>query len=74
LRNGQIAGAGLDVYDVEPLPADHALRGLGNVVLTGHTGYVIREMFELAYGQALENILAWQGGSALRLLNGTAHS
>jgi phosphoglycerate dehydrogenase-like enzyme len=73
LRNGQIAGAGLDVYDVEPLPADHALRGLGNVVLTGHTGYVIREMFELAYGQALENILAWQGGSALRLLNGTAH-
>lgn len=69
LRAGQIAGAGIDVYDVEPLPADHPLRSLKNVVLTGHTGYVIREMFEIAYGQALEDILAWQSGTPQRLLN-----
>ena len=69
LRGGQIAGAALDVYDVEPLPSDHPLRGLKNVVLTGHTGYVIQEMFEIAYGQALEDILAWQDGTPQRLLN-----
>ena len=69
LRGGQIAGAALDVYDVEPLPSDHPLRSLKNVVLTGHTGYVIQEMFEIAYGQALEDILAWQDGTPQRLLN-----
>ncbi len=69
LRSGRIAGAGLDVFDVEPLPADHPLRGLENTVLTGHTGYVIREMYELTYGQAVENILAWKAGAPLRLLN-----
>lgn len=65
----RIAGAGIDVYDVEPLPVKHALRTLNNVVLTGHTGYVIEEMFELAYGQAVDDILAWQEGAPLRLLN-----
>lgn len=65
-----IAGAALDVYDMEPLPADHALRQLDNIVLTGHTGYVIEEMYQLAYGQAVDNILAWQGGAPERLLNG----
>lgn len=69
LQNQAIAGAGLDVYDVEPLPSDHPLRQLDNVVLTGHTGYVIQEMFDLVYGKALENILAWQGGTPMRLLN-----
>lgn len=69
LCNRDIAGAGLDVYDVEPLPSDHPLRSLDNVVLTGHTGYVIQEMFEIAYGQAVENIIAWQASAPLRLLN-----
>ena len=69
LRGGRIAGAALDVYDIEPLPSDHPLRSLKNVVLTGHTGYVIKEMFEIAYGQALEDILAWQDGTPQRLLN-----
>lgn len=69
LKDRKIGGAALDVFDVEPLPADHPLRGLDNVVLTGHTGYVIQEMFERAYGQALENIQAWQGGNPMRLLN-----
>jgi len=69
LRAREIAGAGLDVYNVGPLPSDHPLRQLDNVVLTGHTGYVIREMFDLAYGQAVENIIAWQQGAPSRLLN-----
>lgn len=69
LRNRAIGGAGLDVYDVEPLPQEHPYRKLDNVVLTGHTGYVIEEMFELAYGQALENVIAWRAGTDLRVLN-----
>ena len=63
LRSKRIAGAGLDVYDIEPLPADHPLRRLDNAVLTGHTGYVVQEMYPLAYGQAVENIRAWQAGT-----------
>lgn len=69
LESKAIAGAGLDVFNIEPLPAEHRLRRLDNVVLTGHTGYVIREMYELAYGQALEDILAWMDGTPMRLLN-----
>lgn len=69
LRNGRIAGAALDVYEVEPLPPDHPLRRLDNVVLTGHTGYVIQEMYPLAYGQALEDIRAWLAGTPIRVLS-----
>lgn len=69
LKTGRIAGAGLDVFDIEPLPSDHKLRGLDNVVLTGHTGYVIREMYDLAYGQALENIEGWRINAPVRVLN-----
>ncbi|HBC06897.1 MAG TPA: hydroxyacid dehydrogenase, partial [Rhodospirillaceae bacterium] len=47
LKANKIKGAGIDVYDVEPLPTDHALRKLDNAVLTGHTGYVIRENYEV---------------------------
>ena len=56
LKSGQIAGAGLDVYDVEPLPEDHPLRGLGNAVFTGHTGFVIKQVYQLVYRQAVENV------------------
>lgn len=69
LQKQAIAGAGIDVYDVEPLPRDHPLRKLDNAVLTGHTGYVIRETYELAYGEAVENIRAWLDGKPIRLLN-----
>ena len=69
LKSGTIAGAGLDVYDVEPLPRDHPLRGLENAVLTGHTGFVIREFYELVYGEAVENVSAWLKGAPARLLN-----
>ena len=70
LQNNQIAGAGIDVYDLEPLPADHVIRSLDNVVLTGHTGFVVKELHELAYGQAVENIQSWLSGSPERVLNG----
>ncbi len=69
LRDNRIAGAGIDVYDTEPLPADHPLRGLDNAVLTGHTGYVIHELYEVVYGEALENVVAWLDGAPVRLLN-----
>jgi phosphoglycerate dehydrogenase-like enzyme len=69
LRTRRIAGAGLDVYDTEPLPADHPLRALDNAVLTGHTGYVVQEMYPLAYGQAVENVRAWQAGAPIRVLS-----
>jgi len=70
LQNRRIAGAGLDVFDVEPLPADHPFRALDNAVLTGHTGYVIAELYEKVYGQAVENITSWRAGQPTRLLNG----
>ena len=70
LESRAIAGAGIDVYDVEPLPRDHPLRGLDNTVLTGHTAYVMRETYTLAYGEAVEDILAWLKGEPLRVLNG----
>ncbi len=70
LKGGTIAGAGIDVYDVEPLPQDHAFRGLDNAVLTGHTGYVVKELYAVAYGEALENIRAWMKGKPIRVLNG----
>lgn len=69
LEKRAIAGAGIDVYDVEPLPRDHPLRKLDNAILTGHTAYVIRETYELAYGEAVENIRAWLEGKPIRLLN-----
>ncbi|MEE9595745.1 MAG: D-2-hydroxyacid dehydrogenase family protein [Acidiferrobacterales bacterium] len=69
LQKRAIAGAGIDVYDVEPLPRDHPLRKLDNAILTGHTAYVVRETYELVYGEAVENIRAWLEGKPIRLLN-----
>jgi phosphoglycerate dehydrogenase-like enzyme len=56
LRTRRIAGAALDVYDVEPLPADHPLRSLDNVVLSPHMGYVTAEAYRLFFGQAVDAI------------------
>ena len=69
LRRKRIAGAGLDVYDREPLPANHPLRSLDNTVLMAHNGYVVEEMFPLAYGQAVEDVEAWLRGAPIRILN-----
>ena len=70
LGDGTIAGAGIDVYDVEPLPPDHPLRSLDNAILTGHTGYVVKELYAVAYGEAVEDIQAWMKGEPIRVLNG----
>jgi len=70
LKDGRIAGAGLDVYDREPLPDDHPLRSLANVVATPHLGYVTEEAYRFFYGQSVENIIAWLDGKPVRVLGG----
>jgi phosphoglycerate dehydrogenase-like enzyme len=66
LRSKRIAGAGLDVYDVEPLPVDHPLRKLDNVVLSPHLGYVTQENFRGSYGGVVEDIRAFLDGKPIR--------
>jgi phosphoglycerate dehydrogenase-like enzyme len=68
LRAGTIAGAGLDVFDTEPLPAEHPLRTAPNTVLTPHLGYVTSGNYELYYGDAFENVAAHLRGDPLRRL------
>jgi phosphoglycerate dehydrogenase-like enzyme len=68
LRQGTIAGAGLDVYDEEPLPLDHPLRNLPNTAITPHLGYVTEEGYQIFYGQALEDVQAWLAGQPVRVL------
>jgi phosphoglycerate dehydrogenase-like enzyme len=69
LENGTIAGAGLDVFDVEPLPLNHPLRRLDNIVITPHLGYVTDETYRVFYGDALEDIQAFLKGEPVRVLN-----
>jgi phosphoglycerate dehydrogenase-like enzyme len=68
LRRKTIAGAALDVFDEEPLPPDHPLRQLEQVVLTPHLGYVTVENYRLAYGEAVEDIRAFLDGSPVRVI------
>ncbi len=68
LRRSVIAGAGLDVFDEEPLPVDHPLRRLENALLTPHLGYVTVENYREAYGQAVENIQAFLAGNPVRVI------
>jgi D-3-phosphoglycerate dehydrogenase len=68
LQEKRIAGAGLDVFDVEPLPGDHPLRKLDNVVLSPHLGYVTAENFRTCYGGVVENIRAFLAGKPIRLM------
>jgi phosphoglycerate dehydrogenase-like enzyme len=69
LHAGQIGGAALDVYDVEPLPKDHPLMSTPNVLLCPHLGYVMEENYRVSFPQALENIEAWLAGEPKRLIN-----
>jgi phosphoglycerate dehydrogenase-like enzyme len=68
LHEGGIAGAGLDVYDVEPLPPAHPLRSAPNTVLTPHIGYVTTGTYEVFYGDAVADIAAWLDGAPVRVL------
>ena len=68
LREGTIAGAGLDVFDEEPLPLDHPFRELPSTVITPHLGYVTEETYRIFYGQALEDVQAFLRGAPVRVL------
>ncbi|MDR5733786.1 D-2-hydroxyacid dehydrogenase family protein [Caballeronia sp. LZ025] len=68
LKEKRIAGAALDVFDMEPLPAEHALRSLGNVIGTSHIGYVTESSYHLYYGESVQNIGAWMDGKPIRVL------
>jgi phosphoglycerate dehydrogenase-like enzyme len=70
LRERRIAGAGLDVFDAEPLPAGHPFLELENTVITPHLGGVTRERYEDDYRQVVEDIQAWLNGTPIRVLNG----
>ncbi|GAA5950322.1 hypothetical protein JCM3765_004504 [Sporobolomyces pararoseus] len=68
LRNEGIAGAGLDVFDLEPLPTKHGLRNLNNVVLSPHMGYVETPQYEIWFEQTVENVEKFLAGEPVRLL------
>ena len=70
LEAGRIGGAGLDVFDTEPLPANHPFRHLPNVVATPHLGYVTRDNYEIQFPEIVEDIAGWLVGAPVRLLNG----
>ena len=68
LHDGSIGGAGLDVFDEEPLSPDHPLRTAPRTVLTPHLGYVTRNTYEVFYREAVEDVAAWIAGNPLRML------
>jgi D-3-phosphoglycerate dehydrogenase len=68
LEKKSIAGAGLDVFSVEPLPRDHVFRTLPNVVLTPHLGYVTKAGYQAFYGGTVEAIRAWLDGKPIRVI------
>lgn len=69
LQTKKIAGAGLDVFDEEPLPLDHPLRHLPNIVITPHIGYVTEDTYKIFFHQTVENIKAFLDGTPIRVIN-----
>jgi D-3-phosphoglycerate dehydrogenase len=69
LRQGRPGHAALDVYDREPLPADHPLRTLANVTLSPHLGYVNDETYRMFHADSIENVEAWLSGKPIRVMN-----
>lgn len=70
LREGRIAGAGIDVYDMEPLPQDHPLLSAPNTVLTPHLGYVTEENYRAYFAGAVQAIQAYEAGAPIRVITG----
>lgn len=68
LRGNHIAGAALDVFDVEPLVPDHPYRSTPNLVLTPHIGYVTERCYQIFYDEIVDDILAWQRGVPIRVI------
>jgi len=68
VTEGRIAGAGLDVYGIEPLPKDHPLRTLPNSVILPHLGGFVEENYRLWYGGTLEDVKAWLDGKPINVL------
>jgi phosphoglycerate dehydrogenase-like enzyme len=66
LTAGRLGGAGLDVYDEEPLPFDHPLRSTPRTLLTPHIGYVTQDVYRLFYGDVVEDIVAFLDGAPVR--------
>ena len=69
VREGWIAGAALDVYDEEPLPADHPFRSTPGILATGHLGYVTTGNYRIYYSDAVEDIAAFLAGTPVRILD-----
>jgi phosphoglycerate dehydrogenase-like enzyme len=67
LQSRAIAGAALDVYDIEPLPASHPFRSLDRLLVTPHIGFVTNQTYRIFYGDTVENIVAWLGGTPIRV-------
>jgi phosphoglycerate dehydrogenase-like enzyme len=72
LRQGRIAGAGLDVFEIEPPPPDHPLRSMDNVTLTPHLGYVTHETLRAFYTDTLDAVVAFADGNPIRVANPAA--
>lgn len=69
LRGGKLAGAGIDVFDVEPLPSDHPFRSMDNVIATPHLGYVTQNSYASYFRGVVEDIEAWLDGAPKRVLD-----
>ena len=69
LHGGTIAGAGLDVFGTEPLPAGHPLRSAPRTVLTPHLGYVTDRGYEVFFADTVEDIVAWLDGVPVRVIS-----
>ena len=69
LRSGRIAGAGLDVFDIEPPPAEHPFRSMDNVTLAPHLGYVTHETLRAFYTDTLDAVVAFADGKPIQIAN-----